>query len=103
MEITAAITIVTAVVAPYLIALLVRPNWTAEKKRNISLAVCGVLGVIVAIATGQIEGIPDTVKSWVSQLVIIVGVVVSLSQGFYKALKTSVDVVEVATSPDVAV
>ncbi len=99
MELTAAVAILVAVVAPFVIAVITRPDWSPDKKRNTAIVVAVVLGMIVAIATGRIEQIPATVQSWVSQAVIVVGIVVSLAQGFYQALKGTLTKVESATSP----
>lgn len=99
MELTAAVAILVAVVAPFVIAVIVRPTWTPDQKRNAAIVVAVVLGVIVAVATGRIEQIPATVASWTAQGIIVVGVVVSLAQGFYQALKGTLTKVEVATSP----
>lgn len=99
MQLSAAVAILTAVVAPFLIAVITRPDWTSVRKRYVALAVCVVLGVIVAVATGQIAGVPGTVQAWVQQFIIDVGIVVSLAQGFYMALKDPVAKVEAKTSP----
>ena len=99
MELTAAVAILVAVVAPFLIAVITRPTWTPDQKRNTALIVAVVLGVIVAVATGRIEQIPAIVTSWLAQGTIVIGIVVSLAQGFYQALKPLVAKVEVVTSP----
>jgi SNF family Na+-dependent transporter len=99
MELTAAVTILVAVVAPFVIAVITRPTWTPDQKRNTAIIVAVVLGVIVAVATGRVEQIPATVTSWLAQGIIVVGVVVSLAQGFYQALKGTLTKVEAATSP----
>lgn len=102
MELTAAVAILVAVVAPFVIAVITRPAWTPDQKRNTAIVVAVVLGVIVAVATGRVEQIPASVTSWLAQGIIVVGVVVSLAQGFYQALKGIVGRVEVATSPSPA-
>ena len=99
MELTAAVAILVAVVAPFVIAVITRPTWTPDQKRNTALIVAVVLGVIVAVATGRIEQIPAIVTSWLAQGTIVIGIVVSLAQGFYQALKPAVVKVEAATSP----
>lgn len=99
MELTAAVVILVSVVAPFVIAWIVRPDWAPDKKRNVAIIVSVVLGVIVAVATGQITQIPATVMSWVQQILIGVGAVVALAQGYYKALKDPVDKFEGITSP----
>jgi SNF family Na+-dependent transporter len=99
MELTAAVAILVAVVAPFVIALITRPDWSPDKKRTTAIIVAVVLGVIVAVATGRIAQIPATIQSWVAQGVIVVGIIVSLAQGFYQALKGAVSTVEAATSP----
>jgi hypothetical protein len=99
MELTAAIAVLTSVVAPFLIAWITRPDWSADKKRTTAIIVSVILGVIVAVATGQISQVPPTVQGWVIQGVLIVGIVVTLAQGAYKALLTPVKALEAATSP----
>lgn len=100
MELTAAVAILVSVVAPFIIAWITRPEWSSVKKRNTAIIVSVILGVIVAVATGQITQIPPTVVSWVQQFVIVVGVVVALAAGYYRVLKDPVAKFERATSPD---
>ena len=95
---SAAVAVLVAVVAPFVVAILVRPGMSPARKRGISGAVSVGLGVIVAVITGQIEGIPSTVRAWLTQTVLTVGIVVSLAQGYYRALKDPVDAVEALTS-----
>ena len=99
MELTAAIGILASALAPAFIALIVQPSWPAAQKRNVALAVSALLGVIVAVASGRIVGIPESVVAWTGQVIIAVGIVVSLSQGYYAALKGPLDALSVATSP----
>lgn len=99
MELTAAIAVLVSVVAPFMIAWITRPDWTADKKRRVAIIVSLVLGLIVAVATGQIEKIPATIVYWVQYVIIVVGVIVALTQGFYKSLQTPVAAFEAATSP----
>lgn len=99
MELTVAVAILGAVVAPFVIAAIARPDWSSDKKRNLAVIVCVVLGVVVAVATGKIDAIPPTVQDWVAQGVIAVGIVTSLAQGFYQALKTQVVAFEAKTTP----
>ena len=102
MELTAAIAVLVAVVAPFAVAVITRPDWSADKKRTTAIIVSVVLGIVVAIATGQVAKVPVTVVSWVQYGVIVVGGIVSLAQGFYKALQTPVTALEAATTPAVA-
>lgn len=99
MELSAAVAILMAVVAPFIVAVVTRPDWSSEKKRNAALIVSGVMGAIVAVATGKIAQIPDNVESWFAQGVVVIGIVVSLAQGFYQVLKDPVTKVEALTSP----
>lgn len=99
MELTAAISVIGAVLVPFIVAVITRPEWTAERKRGWTIGVCVVIGALVGIATGQVETHP-TVQSVTTQLLVAVGVITSLSQGFYLALKQPVDALNAATSPD---
>lgn len=99
MELTAALGLIAAVVAPFVVALIVRPTWSADAKRNTAIGASVGLGVLAAVATGVIHGIPESVTTTVARGAIDVGIVVSLGQGFYKALKTPVDALAAKTSP----
>ena len=99
MELMAAVAVLASIVAPALVAVIVRPDWSAGRKRNAALAVSVALGVVVAVASGRIVGVPESIVSWVGQVVIAVGIVVSLAQGYYAALKGPLDALSVATSP----
>lgn len=95
MELTAAISLVGALVVPFIVALIVKPDWSPERKRNVTLAVCAVVGLGVAVGTGQIET-TETVRGWVARILIALGVVTGLTNGFYKALKDPVDAISAA-------
>lgn len=99
MELTAAVVILVSVVAPFVIAWITRPEWDAAKKQKTAIIVSVALGLIVAVVTGQIAGIPQTVVDWGQRIVIAVGGVVGLAQGYYKVLKDPVTKFEASTSP----
>lgn len=99
MELTAAIGIIGALVVPLLVAVIVRPDWSPERKRNWTLVVCLVVGLVVGVGTGAVET-TDTVRGWFARVLIGLGVVTGLANGFYKALKDPVDALNHATSPE---
>lgn len=98
MELTAAIGLIGALLVPFLVALFVAPEQSPSRKRNTTLAVCIIVGIGVGLGTGQIET-TDTIKGWATRVLIGLGVVTGLTNGFYKALKDPVDALSAATSP----
>ena len=101
MELTAAIAVIVAAIAPFITALFTRPDLSDGVKRLIAAGVAVVLGAIVAIVTGQIEGVPPSAIDWITRILIGVGIVISLAQGFYSQFKDPVRKLEAATSPAV--
>lgn len=98
MELTAAVAIIVAAIAPFIVALLTHPGMADPLKRLIAGGVAVALGIIVAIATGRISGVP---ADWISGLTWILAstaIVISLAQGFYGAWKPAVKRFEAATS-----
>ena len=100
MELTAAVALVGALLVPFIVALIVRPTWTPERKRFWALLVCIVVGLVVGVATGQVET-TETVQGWAGRILIGLAVVTGLANGFYKALKDPVDALSAKTSPPV--
>ena len=98
MELTAAVALVGAVLVPVLVALIVRPTWSPDRKRNWTIAVCAFVATVAGVATGQIET-TASIQGWVGRVLVSLGVVISLSQGFYRTFKTPLDALERKTSP----
>ena len=100
MELTAAVAVIVAACAPFVVALLSRPDMKPGTKRAISIGVAVVLGVIVAIATRQIDGVPEAWSATLAQALIAAAIIVSLAQGYYRAFLDAVKAVEAASSPE---
>ena len=99
MELTAAIAVIVAAIAPFITALFTRPGLADNTKRLIAAGVAVVLGAVVAVATGQIEGAPPELTGWLVRVLVAIAIVVSLAQGFYNQFKGPVRKLESATSP----
>ena len=97
MELTAAIALVGAFVVPFLVALIVKPDWEPERKRRWTFVVCVIVGLGVGIGTGQVET-TETIRGWMARILIGLGVVTGLANGFYKAFKDQVDALSAATN-----
>ena len=98
MELTAAVAIIVAAIAPFIVAIFTYPGMADWLKRLIAGAVSVALGIIVAIATGKITGVP---ADWISGLIwvlVTVAIIISLAQGFYAAWKPAVKALEAKTS-----
>lgn len=102
MELTAAIAIIVAAIAPFITALFTRPNMSASTKRLIAGGVAVALGAVVAIATGKVSGVPAEWIASLTWLLVTAAIVVSLAQGFYRAFQGTVKTVEITTSPAAA-
>lgn len=98
MTLVAAIALIASALAPFITAVLVHPDLSPFKKRLIAGGVAVVLGILAAVATGQISGVPQTVIDWLTWALVSVGIVISLSSGFYKAWKDVVDQLSAKTS-----
>lgn len=98
MTLAAAIALIAAALAPFITAIFTHPNLSPTKKRLIAGGIAVVLGLLVAVATGQIVGVPQNIIDQLSWVLISIGVVVSISQGFYKAWKGTVDKLAAKTS-----
>lgn len=98
--------LISGAVVPLLTALMVRPGWTAERKRLTSGAIAVVLAVVTAVATGLIQ--PPVGADWpvwraivhaLEWLIPSIAVVIAVSQSVYRQLKGVWDRVAEATSP----
>lgn len=98
MTLLAAIALITSALAPFITAIFTHPELSPGRKRFIAGCVAVVLGVVVAIATGQISGVPQGFVDWLAWALVSIGVVISVSQGFYRAWKDAVDKVAAKTS-----
>ena len=98
MTLLAAIALIASALAPFITAVFTHPELSPARKRLIAGCVAFVLGVVVAIATGQISGVPQGFVDWLGWALISIGVVISVSQGFYHAWKDAVDNVAAKTS-----
>ncbi len=98
MTLLAAIALIAAAIAPFITAVFTHPELSAPRKRAVAGAVSVILGSVVAIATGQISGVPQSVIDWLTWLLVSIGVVISISQGFYRAWKGTVDNLSAKTS-----
>ena len=94
MELTAAIALLVAALTPFIVAVFTRPDLSPARKRLIAGAVAVALAVIVTVATRAVEGVPLELSEWMARLLIALGVIVSMAQGFYGAFKDAVDAVE---------
>lgn len=98
LTLTAAISVIVAALVPFVAAIFTRPDMSATRKRVVAIAVAVVVAAVVAIATRSIEGVPESWSTTVASVVIAVGVIVSLAQGYYRAFKDAVKSLESATS-----
>lgn len=98
MELTAAIAILVAAIAPFITAVLTHPTMQPTLKRLIAAGVAVVLALVVSIATGKITGVPADWVSGLTWVLVTAAVIVSMAQGFYNAWKPAVEKVEAATS-----
>lgn len=103
---TAAITVLAGLASTILTAVVKNPAWDTGKKRAASLAVAAGLGLIAAITTRAITPPADAnwpwwqaVTNWLTWVVSVLAVVVTVSQGVYQQLKTPLDGLSKATSP----
>lgn len=97
-----------AVIAAALVSILgtsviVRPSWSANRKRAVALILALVLGVAAALISGQIAGVPASVTHLVQQAIISAAAVVAAAQGFHRQLAGALGVLEKATSPTTTV
>jgi len=98
MELTAAVAIIVAAIAPFIVAIFTHPTMRPEIKRFIAGGIAVVLGIVVAMATGKISGVPADWISGLTWVLVSTAIIISLAQGFYGAWKPAVKVVEKATS-----
>lgn len=99
---TALATIAAALVSILGTSVIVRPSWSANRKRTIALVLAGALGVVSAAVTGQL-GLSDSIVHIVGRVVVMIAVVIVASQGFHRQLAGALGVLEKATSPTATV
>ena len=96
--------IAAALVTIYAVAIAAHPTMTATRKRIIAALMATTLGVLSAIITGAIDGIPADVAAWTARLLVTIAAVIVASQGFYAALKGHLKAVgEATTAPKRAI
>lgn len=99
MDLTSAIAIISAAILTVLgTALAARPTWSSGLKRTISGGAAVVLGIIAAIATGQVAA-PDGWQDWLGHALISVAGVIVLAQGFHRQWAGALTKLSAATSP----
>lgn len=99
---TALATIAAALVSILGTSVIVRPTWSANRKRTIALVLAGTLGVVSAAVTGQL-GLSDSTVHIVTRVVVMIAVVIVASQGFHRQFAGALGVLEKATSPTATV
>lgn len=90
--------ILGAVVTIYGTAIATNPAMPASRKRLIAAILAVALGVMSALITGAIEGVPADVTAWVTRATLAVAGVIIASQGFYGAFKGHLQDVAASTS-----
>lgn len=104
MTATAALAVIVAALVSILgTSVIVRPSWSANRKRATALILALVLGVAAALISGQIAGVSASVTHVVQQAVISAAAVVAAAQGFHRQLAGALGVLEKATSPTTTV
>lgn len=104
MTATAALAVIAAALVSVLgTSVIVRPSWSANRKRAVALILALVLGVAAALISGQIAGVPASVTHVVQQAIISAAAVVAAAQGFHRQLAGALGVLEKATSPTTTV
>ena len=97
---TAALAVIAAALVSILgTSVIVRPSWSANRKRATALILALVLGVAAALISGQIAGVSASVTHVVQQVIISMAAVVAAAQGFHRQLAGALGVLEKATSP----
>lgn len=100
--VTALATIAAALVSILTTSVIVRPTWSANRKRTIALVMALVLGFISAAVTGQL-GLPEPAVQVVTRVVVMIAAVIVASQGFHRQLAGALGVLEKVTSPTTTV
>ena len=90
--------IAAALVTVYAVAIAAHPTMDATRKRVIAGLMAGALGVMSALITGAIEGVPADVTAWVTRATLAVAGVIIASQAFYGAFKGHLQDVAASTS-----
>ena len=97
-DLVAALLVITGVLASVLAAWANQAHWTAGRKRTVSAAVAVTLGVLVAIASQRLHGVPDGVAGEVSRFLVSIAAVLTCSQVFYLIFRGPLERLEAATS-----
>ena len=90
--------IIGGMLVPIITALYTRPNMDSSTKRIITIVVSVFVGVVSAIGTGAIEGVPAEISLWVERVIVAVSTIVALSQGYYQTFKDSIKQFEAMTT-----
>ena len=90
--------IIGGMLVPIITALYTRPNMDSSTKRIITIVVSVFVGVVSAIGTGAIEGVPAEITLWVERVIVAVSTIVALSQGYYQTFKDSIKQFEAITT-----
>ncbi len=99
MDMTQAISIIIGgMIVPIITALFTRPNMDSATKRMIVIGVSVFVGVVMAIGTGAIQGVPAEITLWIERVIVAVSTVVALSQGYYQTFKDSIKQFEAMTT-----
>ncbi|MGV1079738.1 MAG: hypothetical protein ACOYD1_07780 [Candidatus Nanopelagicales bacterium] len=86
-DLQVALGIIAGVVATITAAILNQDSWTDERKRLVAGIVSAVYGIVAAVASGAIVGIPVAWQDMlVSALIYIAGAIV-VAQGLYAQFK----------------
>lgn len=99
MDMTQAISIIIGgMIVPIITALFTRPNMDSATKRMIVIGVSVFVGIVMAIGTGAIQGVPSEITVWIERVIVAVSTVVALSQGYYNIFKDSIKQFEAMTT-----
>jgi len=98
MTITAAATLIAAVLSTIITALWNQTHWPAETKRIVSGIVALVLGIAVALASNQIIGIPPDWVAGIARYLLILGGVAATAQALLSQFRGILGKLESATT-----
>lgn len=102
MDLTTAIGIIAAAAVTVLgTALAARPTWSSGRKRLVSSIAALVLGVVAAVATGKVVGVPQPWIDGLGHVLVSVAGVIALAQGFHRQWAGALDKLAATTSPKV--
>lgn len=95
--------VAAALVSVVATAVVARPSMKASTKRGIALAAAVLLGVVAALISGQINGVPESTQALVQKIVVSAAAVVAAAQGFHRQLAGALGSLSAATSPTATV